>query len=159
MAVDFPSTGLVANVTTFTSGTNQWLWTGSAWKSIYSTAGLAGPIGPTGPAGPTGPSGTSAVTLGALATTYTLALTDVDKLYTTNAAGSTVTVPLNATVAFPIGSQISFVATTAVPNLTIVATGGVTINAQGLRLRAANSSATLIKTATDTWYLLGDLVV
>ena len=37
-------------------------------------------------------------------------------------------------------------------------TGGVTINATpGLKLRAQWSSATLIKRATDTWVLIGDL--
>jgi hypothetical protein len=41
---------------------------------------------------------------------------------------------------------------------TVVATGGVTINGTpGLKLRAQWSGATLIKRATDTWALIGDL--
>ena len=41
---------------------------------------------------------------------------------------------------------------------TVVATGGVTINSTpGLKLRTQWSSATLIKRATDTWVLVGDL--
>ena len=40
----------------------------------------------------------------------------------------------------------------------VAATAGVTINATpGLKLRAQWSSATLIKRATDTWVLVGDL--
>jgi hypothetical protein len=42
--------------------------------------------------------------------------------------------------------------------MTVVATGGVTINATpGLKLRAQWSSATLVKRNTDTWVLVGDL--
>jgi hypothetical protein len=37
MALDFPTTGLVANVTTVTQGGRTWLWTGVAWKAITST--------------------------------------------------------------------------------------------------------------------------
>jgi hypothetical protein len=41
---------------------------------------------------------------------------------------------------------------------TIVATGGVTINATpGLKLRTQWSSATLIKRAENTWVAIGDL--
>jgi hypothetical protein len=43
---------------------------------------------------------------------------------------------------------------------TIVAASGVTINSKdGLKLTAQYSGATLIKRATDTWYLNGDTVL
>lgn len=32
MAINFPSTGLVANVTTYTSGSSTWIWDGIAWN-------------------------------------------------------------------------------------------------------------------------------
>jgi hypothetical protein len=33
MAIDFPSTGLVAGVTTYTVGSKTWVWNGTAWDS------------------------------------------------------------------------------------------------------------------------------
>lgn len=91
-------------------------------------------------------------------TSYTLVLADAAKLVEiSNASANNLTVPLNASVAFPVGTQINILQTGA-GQTTIVATGGVTINATpGLKLRAQWSSATLIKRATDTWVLIGDL--
>lgn len=93
-------------------------------------------------------------------TTYTLVLADRGKLLLcSNAAAQTVTVPTNATAAFAIGTQLDLVQT-GVGVLTIAAAGGVTINATpSLAFRARYSGASLIKTATDTWLLLGDLAV
>jgi len=34
MPIDFPSTGLVAGVTTYTSGSKSWIWNGVAWDAI-----------------------------------------------------------------------------------------------------------------------------
>jgi hypothetical protein len=75
-----------------------------------------------------------------------------------NVAGANnLTVPLNSTVAFAVGTQINVLQTGA-GQTTFVPTGGVTINATpGLKLRAQWSAATLIKRATDTWALVGDL--
>lgn len=90
---------------------------------------------------------------------YTLVLTDKDKLVEMgNASANNLTVPLNSSVAYPIGTQINILQTLA-GQTTIVATAGVTINATpGLKLRAQWSSATLIKRAENTWVLIGDLV-
>jgi hypothetical protein len=89
---------------------------------------------------------------------YTLVLLDANKLVELNVAGANnLTVPLNSSVEFPIGTQINILQTGA-GQTTIVATGGVTINATpGLKLRAQWSSATLIKRATNTWVAIGDL--
>lgn len=89
---------------------------------------------------------------------YTLVLADAGKLVEiSNASANNLTVPLNSSVAYPIGTQINILQTGA-GQTTVVATGGVTINATpGLKLRAQWSSATLIKRATDTWVLVGDL--
>ena len=101
----------------------------------------------------------STLVTNAQAASYTLVLTDKDKLVEiSNASANNLTVPLNATAAFPIGSQINILQTGAGPT-TVVATAGVTINATpGLKLRAQWSSATLIKRAENTWVLIGDLI-
>jgi hypothetical protein len=87
-----------------------------------------------------------------------LVLADASKLVEiNNGSANNLTVPLNSSVAFPIGTQVSILQTGA-GQTTIVATGGVTINATpGLKLRAQWSSATLIKRGTDTWVAVGDL--
>jgi hypothetical protein len=72
--------------------------------------------------------------------------------------GGTLTVPTNASVAFATGTQINILQTGA--SQVTVGGAGVTVNATpGLKLRAQWSSATLIKRATDTWALVGDLAV
>jgi hypothetical protein len=90
---------------------------------------------------------------------YPLVLTDADKLVEMNVAGANdLTVPLNSSVAFPIGTQI-LLAQYGAGQTTVVATGGVTIRSNGgkLKLNVRYSGATLIKIATDEWYLFGDL--
>jgi hypothetical protein len=89
-----------------------------------------------------------------------LVLSDASKLVEiNNGSANNLTVPLNSSVAFPTGTQISLLQTGA-GQMTVVATGGVTINATpGLKLRAQWSSATLVKRDTNTWVLVGDLAV
>ena len=93
-------------------------------------------------------------------TTYTLALTDADKLVTlSNASPVSVTVPPNSSVAFPTGTVISL-ASIGAGQTTVVAGSGVTISATpGLKLRAQYSSASVVKLGTDSWLLVGDLSV
>jgi hypothetical protein len=107
--------------------------------------------------------GTGNVILSEIATnaqtdSYTLVLGDKAKVIEMNkATANNLTVPLNSSVAFPVGTQIHIVQTGA-GQTTVVATGGVTINATpGLKLRAQWAGATLVKRATDTWVLVGDL--
>lgn len=103
--------------------------------------------------------GASALTQNAqVGTTYTLVLADADfKLVElNNAAAITLTVPTNASVAFPVGTQINILQTGA--GQVTVSGAGVTINGTpGLKLRTQWSGGTLIKRATDTWVLIGDL--
>ena len=89
---------------------------------------------------------------------YTLVLGDDGKIVEmNNASGTTLTVPLNSSVAFPIGTQITIIQTGA-GQTTVAGAVGVTVNATpGLKLRAQWSGAVLIKSATDTWVLIGDL--
>ena len=92
-------------------------------------------------------------------TSYTLVLADVGKLITlSNAAAITLTVPPNSSAAFPTGTQITITQTGA-GQVTVAEGSGVTVNSAdaALGLRAQYSTATLIKTATDTWLLIGDI--
>jgi hypothetical protein len=146
-------------------------------KVMYTQLGPTGATGDTGPAGPTGPQGdtgatgavgatgatgatgedTSIVSINSQAGSYTLTLSDRGNLVEITSAG-TVTVPLNSSVAFPTGSQILVVRGTT-GAVDIGATSGVTLNsANGFKnLNYQYSSATLLKSGSDTWYLFGDL--
>jgi hypothetical protein len=92
---------------------------------------------------------------------YTLALTDQGKLVEMNVAtANNLTVPLNSAIQFPIGAQID-ISQYGAGQTTVVATGGVTIRSAGgaLKLAAQYSGATLVKIATNEWYLFGDITV
>lgn len=92
-------------------------------------------------------------------TSKTLAMSDSYTLQVcSNAANQTITVPPNSSVAFPLGSQIDFVQSGA-GQVVIAAGVGVTIGSKfgNLKLAAQYSGASLLKTATDTWVLIGDL--
>ena len=121
--------------------------------------GANGNTGATGATGVTGVTGSNALTQNQQSgTTYTLVLADLGKLVElSNAASIALTVPTNAAVAgFSAGDQINLLQTGA--GQVTVGGAGVTINGTpGLKLRAQYSSATLIKRATDTWVLIGDL--
>lgn len=91
-------------------------------------------------------------------TSYTLVLADSSKLIEiSNASPITLTVPLQSSVAFPVGAQIQILQTGA-GHITVAGASGVTVNANpGLKLRGQWSAATLIKRASDTWALIGDV--
>jgi hypothetical protein len=91
-------------------------------------------------------------------TTYSFALTDNGShVRFANAAAITATVDPAATTDFPIGAVISMIQSGA-GQVTVAAGGGVTINSTpGLKLSAQWSGATLVKVATNTWDLIGDL--
>ena len=97
-------------------------------------------------------------------TTYTPVLTDAAALVTlSNASAISLTIPTNASVAYAIGTQLNFIQigagqvtiTAATPATTTIASTGAT--ATGPKLRVQYSSATAIKVATDTWYVVGDI--
>lgn len=90
---------------------------------------------------------------------YPLALTDSDKLVEMNVASANdLTIPLNSSVPFIIGTQI-LLSQYGAGQTTILPTGGVTLrSALGkTKLTSQYSGATLIKIATDEWYLFGDI--
>ena len=97
-------------------------------------------------------------------TTYTFVLGDNGQLVTaSNASAQTYSIPTNATTAFPTGTQINIIQIgagqvtiqAASSGTTTVASTGATATAP--KLRAQYSSATLIKAATDLWYVVGDI--
>jgi hypothetical protein len=108
----------------------------------------------------------SAVTLNAQTATYTVVLTDADqKLVTMDVAtANDFLIPTNANVAFPVGTVINVIQIGAgkttieavTPGTTTIESTGATATAP--ELRAQFSAASCIKVATDTWYVVGDIV-
>lgn len=96
---------------------------------------------------------------------YTLVASDAGNilLASNSSTAGTVSVPTNASVGFPIGTQLTIIQTGS-GQLTIQAasSGTTTINSTGAsaiapKIRAQYAAATLLKTATDTWYCFGDI--
>ena len=101
------------------------------------------------------------LTLNAVTDTYTLVLADAHKLVTcSKATAFTVTVPPNSSVAFDVGDQVNLMQIGA-GQITVAAGVGVTLNAQGtkVKLNGQWATATLVKIATDTWVLVGNTAV
>ena len=98
------------------------------------------------------------LTINAQVASYTLVIADAGKqVEISSATGVTLTVPTNAVAAFPIGTTIIIVQTGA-GQITVAGSAGVTVNATpGLKLYGQWSTALLLKRATDTWLLSGDL--
>jgi hypothetical protein len=93
-------------------------------------------------------------------TSYQFVMADAGKLVTfTNAAAVTAFIPLNSTTAFPINTQIDL-ASFGAGKVTISAAGGVTITsfASYKALAGQYAGGTLVKTGTDTWWLVGNLI-
>jgi hypothetical protein len=97
-------------------------------------------------------------------TTYTFVLADNGKLVTaSNASAQTYSIPTNASVAFPVGAQINIIQIGAGQvTINAVTSGTTTVASTGAtaaapKLRVQYSSATLIKAATDLWYVVGDI--
>jgi len=86
---------------------------------------------------------------------YTTVLSDAGLIiYMNSSSALNLTIPLNSTVAYPIGTVI-YAQRIGTGTLTIVATGGVTINSTSGTLTDPGQyvTMTLIKTGTDTWTL------
>jgi hypothetical protein len=95
---------------------------------------------------------------------YTAVLTDNGKVVTmSNGSGNTFSIPTNASVAFPVGTQINVLQIGAGQTTIQAVTSGTTsilstgATAAAPKLRARYSMATCIKSATDTWYVVGDI--
>ena len=97
-------------------------------------------------------------------TTFTPSLSDGGSIVTlSNASAISVTIPTNASVAYPIGTQLNFIQIGAGQvTISAVTSGTTTIASTGAtaaspKLRVQYSSASAIKIATDTWYVVGDV--
>jgi hypothetical protein len=102
---------------------------------------------------------TKLITTNRQTASYTLVLSDADKLVEMNVgSANNLTIPLNSSVAFSTGTQI-LLAQYGAGQTTIVATSGVTVRSNGgkLKLNVQYSGATLIKIDTNEWYLFGDI--
>lgn len=87
-------------------------------------------------------------------TTYTLVLTDQDKLVTLNNAGAiTLTVP---SAVFSAGQQIN-IQQTGAGQVTVQGDGTSTVTGTGTKLRSQYSAATIVCTGTNTFTLIGDI--
>jgi hypothetical protein len=94
-------------------------------------------------------------------TTYTTVLSDggTDKMLTlTNASAIACTIPPNSSVAYPVGMVISGLQGGA-GVVTLTPGAGVTLTSRGGALKTAGTGAffSALKTATDTWFVTGDL--
>jgi len=92
-------------------------------------------------------------------TTYTFVIADAGKLVTSsNGSAQTFTVPPNSSVAFDVGTQI-LVQNIGSANCTLAQGSGVTIQSvdSNKEIDGQYAAASLIKTATDTWSLIGSL--
>jgi hypothetical protein len=95
---------------------------------------------------------------------YTLALSDSGNLFVggTSNINYTLTVPNNASVAFPVGAQVTIVSSTS-GTFTISPAASVTFlyysptSASTVTLKGQHAGATVVKTATDTWRIIGNL--
>ena len=93
-------------------------------------------------------------------TSYTIVLADLRQVVTMdNAAANTLTIPANSTTAFPIGTQIDIIQLGA-GTTTIDAAVGVTLNGVSGGsgdISARYGPATILKIATDTWVVFGNI--
>jgi hypothetical protein len=141
------STGVQGN-----QGNQGW----QGWQGSVGSTGVQGNQGNQGWQGYQGPYTPTSIDAQS-GTTYTLALSDAFECVTlTNSSAITVTVPPNSSVAFAISTSIDFLQL-GTGLVTFAAGTGVTINSKSgiLYMNGQYSGATLIKTATNTWELVG----
>ena len=103
-ALEFPSAGLVANVTTYTANGVTYLWNGSSWVSHTGTgyvgsSGYTGSAGSgyTGSAGAGGGGAISVYNQGVLISSTTTSLNFVGYSVTATSVGSTSTISIDIT--------------------------------------------------------------
>jgi hypothetical protein len=91
---------------------------------------------------------------------YTFVLADAETLVVYNgASAANFTVPLNSSVAFPVGTQINVLQYGYAGGIiTFVGAGGVTLYSEGSKFKTKGqfAIATLIKTDTDAWVVVGN---
>ena len=98
-------------------------------------------------------------TLGSTTTNYTLVLADQNKIVeATSTSSITITIPLYSNVAFEVGTEINIMRYGS-GTVQFAVESGVTLNSRNNLLTIGHQYAgvSLIKRATDEWYLVGDL--
>lgn len=114
----------------------------------------------------TAPGGSGGLTVTTIAgTSYTTVLGDANTVIeTSNASNVNITIPPNASVAYPIGTKLTIIRGGA-GGVSLVAGSGVTLTvafevyASPPVIRAQYGVVELIKTATNTWRVYGDLTI
>tara|TARA_R110002020_G_scaffold32958_3_gene100843 strand:- start:763 stop:1215 length:453 start_codon:yes stop_codon:yes gene_type:complete len=104
-------------------------------------------------------SGMNLTATNTITTTYTFVLADKDKLVISNSTlGIVATIPTNASVAYDLGTRIELYRSNT-GAYRIVGDTGVTLTAAGGadKLNVQYSVATILKIATDSWILYGDI--
>jgi hypothetical protein len=106
----------------------------------------------------TGPTVLGPAVITQMSVGFTLSLLDAgDIVEMTNSSAAIVTIPANGTTAFPIGTQITFIRNNAgvqfVPDTDVI----LLSDSSKQYLATQYSAGTLIKRATNTWYLIGNL--
>ena len=138
----------------------------SGTSGVNGTSGTSGAAGGTGTSGTSGTSGVdggggSAVEINPQTDSYTLVLTDAGKLITAaKSTALTITVPSSSTVDFPTGSVIDIVQTGVGKASFTTASINVILSSQDSKLSigAQYVGVSLIKSASDGWLLLGNLI-
>jgi hypothetical protein len=96
-------------------------------------------------------------------TSFTISAVDAGKTLDVNSASAVIiTVPLDSAVNLPIGTQMAFIqAGTGQVSFAAGSSGGTTVSLlsknSNKKIASRYSQAILVKKATNTWYLMGDL--
>jgi len=100
-----------------------------------------------------------------IGTTYTFVLSDSGKMIkASNSSSQTYSIPTNASVAFPIGTQIHLIqAGSGQITVQAVNSGTTSILSTAViqntpKTRVQYASVTCIKSDTDEWYVIGDII-
>lgn len=173
MALNFPNSPSTNDI--YTINGYSWIYDGSKWKALDSKQpidnnlfAISGSMSPGSLLATDGSSvywtTTTLSTNSQTGTSYNLLLSDQGYIVEmSNSSANSVTIPPNSSVAFPIGTQVTVIQT-GTGQTSITSGAGVTINctpqsvANTATLRAQWSSVQLIKRATNTWIVIGDLV-
>ena len=100
----------------------------------------------------------AAVSINTQTASYTLVLTDANKLVRMNVASANdLTIPPNSSVAFAVGT-ILYVEQMGAGTTTVVAGSGVTINTTALKTPYQYGTITLIQVSANVWNVLGGTV-